>query len=169
MPESKKLASRLDEATWKRHPLILYAKHALAALSLLFLVYRYYSLEKVATDDGGWVKVPGEAQTRARLVSCAEAKDRVTTPYCSPATCGRFILDKFLTSHEAYALKSLATAAFIITGGGAGPASIADYQSGAVSKDKVFVDLYKFIVMQKDKGHTPPHIDESALEVYQVQ
>jgi hypothetical protein len=63
-------------------------------------------------------------------------------PVCLPARCGRFISDDLVTEAEAHALLGLAKKG-LARGGGAGGASILDLHSGALSKEKLFVNLYK--------------------------
>ncbi len=102
---------------------------------------------------------------RFRNMTCERNAARV--PGCSPSHCSRVTLDQFATAHELHVLKTLATQAFALTGGGDGPASIVDFSSGAVSKGTHFVDMFKFIAKEKAEGNTDlPKIDESALSVY---
>lgn len=63
-------------------------------------------------------------------------------PKCLPKQCGRFVMDSLLGSEEIDQLLELAEAGFEL-GGGSGGASILDLHSGALSRGKEFVNVYK--------------------------
>lgn len=82
-------------------------------------------------------------------------------PRCLPKQCGRFVTDSLLTSDEIDRLLELAEAGFAL-GGGSGGASILDLHSGALSRGKEFVNVYK--LPQSESLNRPDH-----FAVYQVK
>ena len=75
---------------------------------------------------------------------------------CAPKTSGRAVRDRLLSAAEARQLRSLAERALALTGGGAGGPSVFDLSSGAVSKGRAFVDIWKL-------NPTYSHADELLL------
>eukprot|EP00457_Paulinella_chromatophora_P010768 gb/GEZN01010884.1/.p1 GENE.gb/GEZN01010884.1/~~gb/GEZN01010884.1/.p1 ORF type:complete len:350 (+),score=43.31 gb/GEZN01010884.1/:110-1159(+) len=100
----------------------------------------------------------------------------VKQPLCSPPpSCGRYVHPNFLTSEEVLQLKELAVQAMEY-GGGAGPVTIFDVPSGALSYGEQFISLYGMLKSQlEDKSNehatteqNEPKIslDVSLVEVY---
>lgn len=79
---------------------------------------------------------------------------------CMPSKCGRFVSDNIVTVDEAEQLLSLAKSG-LAHGGSSGGASILDLHSGALSKGKDFVNIYK---IPEAKGFLEPN----AMNTYRV-
>ncbi|KAJ8935856.1 hypothetical protein NQ314_012611 [Rhamnusium bicolor] len=62
-------------------------------------------------------------------------------PGCVPKTCGRYVSDKIVTTHEAETLLQLAYKVMAL-GGSQGGASIMDLHSGALSFNDKFINVY---------------------------
>ena len=131
---------------------------------VFFLLYSNYRKESVQC-----IAKVSETLEKTRSVSmlCSpayKAEIQALDPVCLPARCGRMISDDIVTEAEAHALLNLAKKglaqgkgqkkdcvlfrrqsflAFLKPGGGAGGASILDLHSGALSKEKLFINLYK--------------------------
>lgn len=85
---------------------------------------------------------------------------------CSTNHCGRFVVDDLVTPKEAAMLRNLADTLLNATGGGGtGPVSIVDLQSGAVSYRDQFVHIYKLYQALTESGQSPPAISQRALSL----
>jgi len=109
---------------------------------VFFLLYSNYRKESVQC-----IAKVTETLEKTRSVSmlCSptyKAEIQALDPVCLPARCGRMISDDIVTEAEAHALLNLAKKG-LAQGGGAGGASILDLHSGALSKEKLFINLYK--------------------------
>merc|ERR1712240_108331 len=109
---------------------------------VFFLLYSNYRKESVQC-----IAKVTETLEKTRSVSmlCSptyKAEIQALDPVCLPARCGRMISDAIVTEAEAHGLLNLAKKG-LAQGGGAGGASILDLHSGALSKEKLFINLYK--------------------------
>lgn len=100
---------------------------------------------------------------RTQNVDCSTDYLNEITQYitCVPNKCGRFVTDSLVTDQEANALIDLAKRG-ISFGGGSGGVSILDLHSGALSKDRNFVNIY---ALPEAKGF----LTEDALTAYKVK
>lgn len=67
---------------------------------------------------------------------------------CMPEKCGRVVTDKLVSATETDTLLKIAQSGFNL-GGSSGGASILDLQTGALSKEKVFVNIYSMEAAKK--------------------
>ncbi|XP_037029477.1 2-oxoglutarate and iron-dependent oxygenase domain-containing protein 3-like [Bradysia coprophila] len=87
---------------------------------------------------------------RSQNVLCSDSFSQEISKYpnCVPKFCGRMVIDTLVTLEEVEVLRTLAESGFQF-GGSSGGASILDLHSGALSKGKEFVNVYKFPGAQK--------------------
>jgi len=118
------------------------AKFAMFFGAVFILVYQNYNKSDVQCI----AKVTEVIEvTRSQQMLCApnyKAEIQALDPVCLPARCGRMISDVLVTDEEVHRLLDLAKKG-LAQGGGAGGATILDLHSGALSKEKVFINLYK--------------------------
>ena len=93
--------------------------------------------------------------------SCNARDYHSLEPGCSPKRCGRLVIDDFVDGAELAGLLHLAKKGMAVTRGGSGGPTILDLQSGALSFEDKFIDVWYAFNMT---GRRP--ITRSEAEVY---
>ncbi|CAH2087521.1 unnamed protein product [Euphydryas editha] len=108
-------------------------------ISLLIVVY-YTTKNNVQTFAKQTELLPGKGQ----IVDCSSEYLKEVDKYegCAPKYCKRFVTDKVISLRETEELLKIAQKG-LKYGGSSGGASILDLHSGALSKGRHFVNVYK--------------------------
>ncbi|XP_065181545.1 2-oxoglutarate and iron-dependent oxygenase domain-containing protein 3-like [Sycon ciliatum] len=110
------------------------------AARFLFVLAAIYISSRSARTESTHLAASDTYRLRRMNVSCS--KDYEKFPGCSPQACGRVVMDKFVRDEEIEGLIEIAERG-MSHGGSDGGATILDLHSGAVSRGKEFINVYK--------------------------
>lgn len=125
------------------------------------MIIVYFSQQK--EKERKFAKQRETISYRSQKLSCSPSYTAEISefPECVPEMCGRFVSDSLVTEKEADILLNLAKASLKFGGSSSGGASILDLHSGALSKDKAFVNIYQ--IKEAEQVFT-----QESLVVYKV-
>ncbi|XP_033736717.1 2-oxoglutarate and iron-dependent oxygenase domain-containing protein 3-like [Pecten maximus] len=116
----------------------------ISSISVAIFSVLYYM---VTYQEGGletFVPVGQTTDRKVHEVTCSKDYDKEPFQDCKPKRCARVVMDDLVTESEARHLRGVAERGLAL-GGGEGGASILDLHSGALSKGKSFVNVYKVL------------------------
>lgn len=124
------------------------------------MIIVYFSQQK--EKERKFAKQRETISYRSQKLSCSPSYTAEISefPECVPEMCGRFVSDSLVTEKEADILLTLAKDSLKF-GGSSGGASILDLHSGALSKDKAFINIYQ--IKEAEQVFT-----QESLVVYKV-
>lgn len=132
----------------------------LAAIAALLIAAGLLALQPGAHESS---RVPPVEESGARemlpggmrRVACHANSNKPAVSGCTPlpGRCGQVVLDGFLSQSEVAALRKVAERGMSL-GGGAGGPTILDLQSGALSLEDTFIDVWMAFNLTKRKPYT---------------
>lgn len=141
-PVSKRNGGKSSEK--KSAPEVSLTPLYVSSVAVAIFAVLYYI---VTTQEGGletFVPVGLTTNRKIHEVTCSKDYDKEPFKDCKPKRCARVVMDNLVTESEARHLRGVAERGLAL-GGGDGGASILDLHSGALSKGKSFINVYKVL------------------------
>ncbi|XP_060076107.1 2-oxoglutarate and iron-dependent oxygenase domain-containing protein 3-like [Ylistrum balloti] len=151
VPLSKRNGGKVSEKN--EEPKVTFTPLYISSAAVAVFAVLYYML---TLQEGGletFVPVGLRTERTVHEVACSKDYDKEPFQDCKPKRCARVVMDELVTESEARHLQGVAKRGLAL-GGGAGGASILDLHSGALSKGKSFVNIYRLLETMSEEIFT---------------
>ncbi|XP_021347427.1 2-oxoglutarate and iron-dependent oxygenase domain-containing protein 3-like isoform X2 [Mizuhopecten yessoensis] len=113
-----------------------------AAVAVFSVLYYLLTYQEGGTET--FVPVGLTTEKKVHEVACSTEYAKEPFHDCKPKRCARVVMDELVAKSEASHLRGVAERGLAL-GGGDGGASILDLHSGALSKGKSFINVYRLL------------------------